>query len=69
MGYGQQQMDDLSATIARTDCESVVIATPIDLERVIRIDKPCTRVTYSLQEIGRPTMDDVLEDFISKIKK
>ena len=67
MGYGQQQMSDLSATIERADCDSVVIATPIDLERVIRISKPSTRVEYSLQEIGRPSMDDVLAGFIKKI--
>jgi predicted GTPase len=69
MGYGEQQMKDLSATIAKTDCDSVVIATPIDLERVIRINKPCTRVEYNLQEIGRPNMDDILEKFIAKVKK
>jgi predicted GTPase len=67
MGYGQQQMSGLSATIERADCDSVVIATPIDLERVIRISKPSTRVEYSLQEIGRPSMDDVLAGFIKKI--
>ena len=69
MGYGDQQMKDLSATIDKTDCDSVAIATPIDLQRVIKINKPCTRVEYSLQEIGNPNMDDVLDDFIGKIKK
>jgi len=69
MGYGDQQMKDLSATIEKTDCDSVVIATPIDLQRVIKINKPSTRVEYSLQEIGHPDMNDVLEDFIRKIKK
>ena len=69
MGYGEQQMKDLSATIEKTDCDSVVIATPIDLERVIKINKPCTRVEYSLQEIGHPNMDDVLDSFLKKIKK
>ncbi|MCL2721620.1 MAG: cyclic 2,3-diphosphoglycerate synthase [Treponema sp.] len=69
MGYGEQQMKDLAATIAKTDCDSVVIATPIDLQRVIKIDKPCARVEYSLQEIGNPNIDDVLDDFIKKIKK
>ncbi|MCL1991734.1 MAG: cyclic 2,3-diphosphoglycerate synthase [Spirochaetes bacterium] len=64
MGYGEQQMKDLSATIDRTDCDSVIIATPIDLTRVVKINKPCTRVEYSLQEIGQPTMDDILTDFI-----
>ncbi|MCL2443220.1 MAG: cyclic 2,3-diphosphoglycerate synthase [Treponema sp.] len=69
MGYGEQQMKDLSATIEKTDCDSVIIATPIDLERVIKINKPCVRVEYSLQEIGRPDMDDILEEFIKKVKK
>jgi len=69
MGYGEQQMRDLAATIEKTDCDSVVIATPIDLERVIKINKPCTRVEYSLQEIGRPDVDDVIKDFIAKIRK
>jgi len=69
MGYGEEQMKDLSATIERTDCDSVIIATPIDLKRVIKIAKPSTRVEYNLQEIGRPNMEDVLTDFVSKIKK
>jgi predicted GTPase len=66
MGYGQEQVNDLAATIERADCDSVVIATPINLERVLRINKPCTRVEYSLQEIGRPDMNDVLKGFIDK---
>ena len=69
MGYGEQQMKDLSATIEKTDCDSVVIATPIDLQRVIKIKKPCTRVEYSLQEIGHPNMDDVLAGFIQRCVK
>jgi len=68
MGYGKEQMNDLTATIERTDCDSVIVATPIDLKRVIQINKPNTRVEYSLQEIGRPDMADVLTDFIKKIK-
>ncbi|MCL2009861.1 MAG: cyclic 2,3-diphosphoglycerate synthase [Synergistaceae bacterium] len=68
MGYGEKQMADLTATIDRTDCDSVIVATPIDLKRVIQINKPNTRVRYALQEIGRPTMDDVLADFIKKAK-
>jgi len=69
MGYGEEQMRDLSATIDRTDCDSVIIATPIDLTRVVEISKPNTRVEYSLQEIGHPDMNDVLKDFIGKIKR
>jgi len=67
MGYGEEQMRDLAATIERTECDGVVIATPIDLGRVINISKPNTRVEYSLQEIGNPNIEDVLKDFISKI--
>ena len=69
MGYGDEQMNDLAETIKRTDCDTVVIATPIDLERVVKIDKPNTRVEYALQEIGHPDLEDVLKDFIAKIKK
>jgi len=68
MGYGDEQMSDLAATIERVDCDSVVIATPIDLSRVIKINKPSTRVEYSLQEIGHPDMEDVLKDIITKVK-
>jgi len=64
MGYGEEQMKDLYTTIERTDCDSVVIATPIDLSRVIKINKPKTRVEYNLQEIGHPDMEDVLKEFI-----
>ena len=69
MGYGEEQMADLAATIDRTNCDSVIIATPIDLNRVIKINKPNTRVDYSLQELGRPNMEDVLADFIKTAKQ
>ena len=64
MGYGDEQMRDLSETINRADCDSVIIATPIDLTRVIDIKKPATRVEYALQEIGHPNIADVLDKFI-----
>src|ERR671933_328665 len=60
MGYGRQQMDDLRETIARSDAELVLIGTPIDLRRLIELDKPALRVTYKLQEMGEPTLRDVL---------
>jgi predicted GTPase len=63
MGYGDQQVKDLEETINKTDCDLVVIATPIDLRRLIKIDKPSVRVRYDLQEIGRPTLEDVLAKF------
>jgi predicted GTPase len=63
MGYGEEQVKDLEATIARTPCDLVLIATPIDLRRVLKIDKPALRVGYELQEIGKPDLDDVLARF------
>src|ERR671926_1418612 len=60
MGYGREQMDDLRETISRSDAELVLIGTPIDLRRLIELDKPALRVTYRLQEIGEPTLADVL---------
>jgi len=66
MGYGEEQLKDLETTINNTDCDSVVIGTPIDLKRIINIRKPSTRVYYDLQEIGNPNLTEVLDDFISK---
>jgi predicted GTPase len=64
MGYGEQQLKDLEKTINNTDCDSVVIGTPIDLNRIIKIKKPNTRVYYDLQEIGNPNLEEVLNDFV-----
>jgi predicted GTPase len=66
MGYGDQQLRDLEETINKTDCDSVVIGTPIDLNRIIKINKPNTRVYYDLQEIGDPNLNDILDDFVKK---
>ncbi len=68
MGYSQQQLDDLEATINSTDCDSVVIGTPIDLQREINITKPSTRVYYDLQEIGEPDLVSLIDDFVRKNK-
>ncbi len=64
MGYGDSQMRDLEKTIDRADCDAVVIATPIDLGRVIRISKPSVKVGYELQEIGLPDIPLVLKPFL-----
>ncbi len=66
MGYGEQQLKDMETTINKTECDAVVIGTPIDLNRIIKINKPNTRVYYNLQEIGRPDFTDVLDDFVKK---
>jgi len=66
MGYGEEQLRDLETTINSSDCDAVVIGTPIDLNRVINIKKPNTRVYYDLQEIGEPNLEGVLDEFIEK---
>ena len=68
MGYSEDQIRDLEDTIARTDCDSVVIGTPIDLTRILKIKQPSARVYYELQEIGTPNLNEVLSDFCQKIK-
>jgi predicted GTPase len=60
MGYGRQQMEDLRETIHRCEVDLVLIGTPIDLRRLIELDKPALRVTYKLQEMGEPTLEQVL---------
>jgi predicted GTPase len=66
MGYGEAQTRDLEATINASDVDLVIIGTPIDLTRVIKINKPSQRVRYELQEIGRPTLEDILKKKFGK---
>ena len=66
MGYGDQQIKDLEATIEKTPCDVVVIATPIDLNRIVKINKPTVKVGYDLQEIGTPDLSQAVNDFIQK---
>jgi len=66
MGYGEQQLKDLETTINSADCDSVIIGTPIDLNRVINIKKPNTRVYYDLLEIGEPNLSNVIDEFVQK---
>lgn len=69
MGYGKQQIKDLETTINRTKCDLVVVATPIDLTRILKIKKPAVRVSYELQEIGKPDFQQVLGDFFAGKQK
>ncbi|MDR1878975.1 MAG: cyclic 2,3-diphosphoglycerate synthase [Bacteroidales bacterium] len=68
MGYGDAQIKDLEKTIANVPCDAVVIATPIDLPRFVSIKQPVVKIGYELQEIGKPTLENVLEDFVKKHK-
>ena len=63
MGYGDKQTRELAKTIEAIDCDLVVSATPIDITRVIKVSKPILRVGYELEEIGTPTLKDVLKKF------
>jgi predicted GTPase len=66
MGYGEHQTRELEETIRNADVDMVIIGTPIDLTRVIKIDKPSQRVRYELQEIGQPTLKDILKEKFAK---
>jgi predicted GTPase len=67
MGYGDAQIADLEATIKATPCDLVLIATPIDLRRLVSFDTPAMRVTYELQEIGQPTLEAPLRAFVESL--
>ena len=67
MGYSEQQLKDLEITVNNTECDSVIIGTPIDLTRVIRINKPNTRVNYELKETGSPNLEGILKNFINSL--
>ncbi len=66
MGYGEQQLRDLEETINRTECDSVIIGTPIDLTRIISINKPYTRVNYDLDEVSSPNLEEILGEFVKE---
>lgn len=66
MGYGDKQVKDLEATINRVPCDLVLVGTPINLKRIVRMKKPALRVYYELEEIGEPSLKTVLENFFRK---
>lgn len=66
MGYGDEQMKELEQSINNADVDLVIIGTPIDLGRILKINKPSQRVRYELQEIGQPTLEDLLKEKFSK---
>jgi predicted GTPase len=66
MGYGEAMMKDLETTINAADVDLVLSGTPIDLTRIIKINKPIQRVRYELQEIGEPTLESILKKKFAK---
>jgi len=69
VGYGDKQIAELKATIDRTPCDAVVIGTPIDLRRVMTIDKPTVRAKYELKVLGPVTLEEILEEFLQRSGK
>jgi predicted GTPase len=69
MGYSQKQIKDLESTIDSIPCDSVVIATPVDLTKILKIKKPSVRVRYELQEIGKPDLEEVIDKFLQNLKR
>jgi predicted GTPase len=68
MGYSKEQINDLEQTINAADCDAVVIGTPIDLTRVININKPATRVRYGIKEIGDANLEEVVDAFLKRVE-
>jgi predicted GTPase len=60
MGYGERQIKDLEQTIAAIPCDSLVIGTPIDLRRIMKVPKPAVRVRYDIREVSKPTLDQII---------
>ncbi len=69
MGYSDQQIRDLETTINKVPCDVVIIGTPIDLKRIVKIKKPALRVTYELEEIGEPSLRTILSEFTKNMKR
>jgi len=69
VGYGREQIRDLEETINRAPCDAVLIGTPIDLGRYIKINKPYARVTYEIKELGKPDLEEIINEFVSHLSK
>jgi predicted GTPase len=68
MGYSDKQVKDLEVTVNKVPCDTVIIGTPIDLTRIIKLTKPAVRVFYELEEMGKPDLKTILQEFISGLK-
>jgi len=68
MGYSDEQMKELEETINKAEVDAVLVGTPFDLARLLKINKPSTRVRYRIEEIGKPTLKEIIEDFVKKYK-
>ena len=69
MGYGPKQVKELEETIAKTPCDSVVLANDIDIRRIMRVDKPAAKVRYEIREVTKPSLEELLKKFFERLKK
>jgi len=69
MGYTAEQVRELEETINRTECDIVVTGTPIDLRRVLQVNKPLVRARYEISEIGRPDLEGILDEWLKTVRK
>jgi predicted GTPase len=69
MGYSDTQVRDMEATIRRVPCDLVVVGTPIDFRRIVKLDKDSVRVGYELEEIGEPKLSSIIDSFLAALKK
>jgi predicted GTPase len=68
MGYGPAQMVDLEATINHSPADVVLVATPVDLVSLLKLERECVRLTYEIQPLGKPNMEDILVEFLEQYK-
>jgi predicted GTPase len=69
MGYGTEQIKELEQTIEKTRCDSVLFGTPIDLRRIMKVNKPATRVRYEIREVTKPSLEELLDMFFKRLKQ
>jgi len=69
MGYGPKQVKELEETIARTPCDSVILANDIDIRRIMKVDKPAAKVRYEIREVTRPSLEELLNKFLERLGK
>ncbi len=68
MGYGKKQMRELEQTISKTPCDLVLVATPVDLVSLLKLKKPALRVTYEVEELTHPNLQEILEAFTQRVR-
>jgi len=67
MGYGEKQISELRQTIAKADCDTIVVATPIDITRIMKLDKPTVRVRYEIEERSKPTLEEIVSQKLTRL--